>query len=245
MDKQNILKNIAKEEDKLLISKILDKFQYAVTKNKIVATSFLNPTEKHLSQKVLNQLKITNYLFYGAYENCERCIIVFYPEKFDFNIVETNYDNIISIVRISLPKELHDKYNHRDYLGGIMKLGVSREKVGDILVSNDGADIIISKDIQEYLINSLPTLTRFKKSQIELIKLENLRIPKLEFEEIQIIVSSLRLDLIVSELIHSSRSNANEYISSERVFVNFELETKLDKRLKEKDTITIRGKRQI
>lgn len=245
MEKQNLLKNIIKDEDKLLISKVLDKHQYAITKNKIVATSFLNPTEKHLVQKYLNQLKITNYLFYGGYEDCERNIIIFFPEKFDFKIVEANYNNLISIIRVKLPKELHGKYNHRDYLGGIMKLGVSREKIGDILVIDSGADIIIVKDIQEYLANSLSSLTRFKKSQIELISIQELIIPGQNFEEMQIIIPSLRLDSVVSELIHSSRTNAYEYISTERVFVNFELETKPDKKIKENDIITIRGKRKI
>lgn len=32
-----------------------------------------------------------------------------------------------------------------------MKLGVKREKVGDIIVENNGADIIIDKEITKFL----------------------------------------------------------------------------------------------
>lgn len=50
------------------------------------------------------------------------------------------------------------EYNHRDYLGGIIKLGLKREKIGDILVRKNGADIIIIKDVEEYLLTNLGEL---------------------------------------------------------------------------------------
>ena len=61
-------------------------------------------------------------------------------------------------------------------------------------------------------------------------------------EEIKIIVPSLRLDNIVSDLARTSRSKAAQIIAQERVFVNGQNETKLSKQLKLNDVITIRGK---
>ena len=61
-------------------------------------------------------------------------------------------------------------------------------------------------------------------------------------ETYKIIVSSLRLDLIVSELIRKSRNRAKEFIINERVFINHKNEIKLTKEVKEEDLITIRGK---
>lgn len=58
----------------------------------------------------------------------------------------------------------------------------------------------------------------------------------------KIVVSSNRLDNFVAELAKGSRSKAEEYILSERVFINGLLELKVSKKLKVKDTITIRGK---
>ena len=65
---------------------------------------------------------------------------------------------------------------------------------------------------------------------------------ELKIEEVKIIVPSLRLDNIVSDLARTSRSKASEIISQERVFVNGQNETKNSKQIKLGDIITIRGK---
>ena len=80
----------------------------------------------------------------------------------------------MKIIRIKLPNDLKGKYEHRNYLGALIKLGIKREKIGDILVRDDGADIIIKSDIAEYTKNDLKTLTRFQKSNIEIENIENL-----------------------------------------------------------------------
>lgn len=123
-----------------------------------------------------------------------------------------------------------------------MKLGIKREKIGDILVDENGADIIISTEILKFLLNNLEELTRFQKAKIEEIPLTSLRKVKIEKEEVKITVSSMRLDNIVAELANCSRNKANELLMQERVFVNFENITKQTKEVKAGDKITIRGK---
>ena len=61
---------------------------------------------------------------------------------------------------------MNGKYAHRNYLGGIVKLGLKREKVGDILVFNNGADIITFVDFANTLKTELGSLTRFQNSKI-------------------------------------------------------------------------------
>ena len=123
-----------------------------------------------------------------------------------------------------------------------MKLGVEREKIGDILVQDNGADIIVKKDISKYLLQELPMLTRFEKAEILEEKIENLIEVELKAEEIKIIVPSLRLDNFVSDFARTSRSKAVEIIKNERVFINGQNETKVSKQVKVGDTVTIRGK---
>lgn len=242
MNKQDLLNSLTSDEYKRLISKALDQFQFCIQKNKITNTNFLNLAQKQLVQSSLSKLKISNYLFTGAYDECERSILVFYPIKFSLEIVHSHLDNLIAIIRIKLPKELHTTYTHRDFLGGIMKLGIEREKIGDILVFEDGADIIVCKDMLDYLTNNLPSLTRFKKAQISCHDINSLRHPISQTEEVQICISAMRLDCIISELVHCSRSKACEIIASEKVFVNFTLETKNKRILQSNDILTIRGK---
>ena len=52
----------------------------------------------------------------------------------------------------------------------------------------------------------------------------------------------MRLDNVISELARCSRNKALDIINQERVFVNFQCETKKTKQIKPGDMITIRGK---
>ena len=90
--------------------------------------------------------------------------------------------------------------------------------------------------------NELQSLTRFEKSKITIEDITRLRKKEVNMELVKIIVPSLRLDNIVSDLAKTSRSKAAQIIAQERVFVNGQNETKLSKQIKLGDIITIRGK---
>lgn len=244
MNRQEILNKYENEEDRFLVSKFLDKIEFVEKRNSVEYTDFLDIKQRGILEKILKELKYNNYVIYGGYENAERTVIVLYPEKLEevFEQDKFDYNNILKVIRIKLPNEMRGKYNHRDYLGAIVKIGVKREKVGDILVSLDGADIIATKDMIRYLKSGLSELTRFSKSEFEEVEIENIAVIPIKTEVLNIIIPSMRVDSIVSELIKTSRSKVIEIINAERVFVNCEVATKNSKILKENDVITVRGK---
>ena len=123
-----------------------------------------------------------------------------------------------------------------------MKLGIKREKIGDILVDQNGADIILCKEMLKFLQSHLSDLTRFQKAKIGEITLGKIRKVEIQKKEIILTVPSMRLDAIVSEIIPCSRKSANELIMQERVFINSEVITKCAKEIHMEDFITIRGK---
>lgn len=233
-------KQFQNDEEKLLIARIRDKINFCKTKNKIVNTDFLQIGELGIAKKVLLQENVSNYFFFGGRENADRNILILYPEKLTEEMARVNIPNMLELIRIVLPNEL--SYEHRDYLSGIMKLGIKREKFGDILVNENGADIIVLKEISEFLKNEISNLTRFRKSKIDIISINKIKNVETEFEELKIIVSSIRLDNFVSELARCSRSKADEIIDEQRVFINSELQYKSSKKINEDDIITIRGK---
>lgn len=197
--------------------------------------------EKTIAEKFLRENSIKNYIFFGGNgEDSERKVLIFFPEKFSKEIIEKNYDQMISVIRIELPKD--EEYEHRVYLSGIMKLGVKREKVGDILVRKNGADIIVLNEVSQFLLSNLSELTRFRRAKFSLINVKDIEIQEKQFEDINIIVSSMRLDCFVSELARTSRGKAIQIIEEQRVFVNYNLETKFSKKINMGDVITIRGK---
>ena len=235
-------RNFKKQEERILLAQILDKINFTKTRNKIENTDFLNMYEINTVEKFLSKINYKNYSFWGGEELSERKILIMYPENLDKSIIEKNYENILSIIRIELPQEEKGKYTHRNYLGGIMKLGIERNKIGDILVREEGADIIVIKQVTKFLLQQLPTLKRFEKSKISEHNIKELKKVELKTEYIKIIVPSLRLDNFVSDLAKTSRNKATELIKEERIFVNGQCETKVSKKINIGDTITIRGK---
>lgn len=225
---------------KLLIAKIIDKYEFSKSRNKITYTDFLNISEISIAKSVLKEEKIQNYIIYGGKEETDRSLLFFYPEKFSKEMVEKNFEKIFEVIRIKLPNNI--KYEHREFLSGIMKLGIKREKFGDILVTDYGADIIVLSEISKILSNDLKTLTRFRKAEITVENINDLNLIENEFENINIIVSSIRLDNFVAELAKCSRNNSEEIITEGRVFINSINEFKGSKKININDIITIRGK---
>lgn len=242
MNKQELLKDYKRQEDKICLSQVLDKIEFSKTRERIEYTDFLDMYQISLIENFLRKISFENYQLFGGYAESERKVLIVYPEKYSERMIEKNYNKMLKIIRIELPEEEHGKYSHRNYLGGIVKLGLKREKVGDILVSDDGADIIVVENFVEILKKELPSLTRFENSKIAIEELSNIRKKEIKIEEVSIIVPSLRLDNIVSDLVRTSRSKAAQIIAQERVFINGQNETKISKQLKLNDVITIRGK---
>ncbi len=242
MDKQQVLKDYKKQEDKICLSQVLDKIEFSKTREKIEYTDFLDMYQVSLVENFLRKINFKTYQLYGGYEEAERKVLLVYPEKYDEKMIAKNYDKILKIVRVILPEEEKGKYSHRNYLGGIVKLGLKREKVGDILVQEEGADIITLEDFSNILKQELPHLTRFENSKIQVEDIQDLKKREVKVEQVKIIVPSLRLDNFVSDLARTSRSKAVQIIEQERVFVNGQNEKKASKQVKINDIITIRGK---
>lgn len=243
LDRQEILSKYI-NDDRLLVSKLLDKIEFVNKRNSVEYTEFLDMRQRQLLEKVMAELKVSNYVATGGYKTAERTVLVIYPEKLEEIIQNEQFDfnTIFAVVRISLPNELKGMYSHRDYLGAIIKIGMRREKVGDIITSKDGADLIVLKEAEKYITSGLKELTRFSKAEFQSLRLEELNIEEPKTQVIDIIIPSMRIDSIVSEIIRTSRAKAMTIIKEERVFVNHELITKGSKEVKENDIITVRGK---
>lgn len=227
------------DENDLLIAKVLDKKKICNSKNKITYTDFLNEKEQRVIEK---NVKLENAFFYGVNENAGRKILVFYPEKLTEELVRKSLKNVLSGIRIILKNDQIGNYEHKNYLSALIKIGIDRGKIGDILVDDYGADIIAFDMNKEFIIQSLSELTRFRKANIDIIPIDDIKQKIDRFEESTIIVSSMRIDNIVAELAGCSRTNADEYINSEKVFVNYETVLKVSKTIFEGDIVTIRGK---
>lgn len=229
-----------KGEEKLILAKLNDKIKFCKTKRKPVNTEFLTMYQENIIKKELERIKEKNYIFTGGYEGAESKILIIYPDKLTDEIVNENINKIINAIKIVLPNEQKGKYQHRDYLGTVMQFGLTRERIGDIIVYEDMAYIIALKENIQYIKDSLLMTKKFKKSKIEIVDVDKIEVKTPEFEELRISVNSPRLDNFVSEISKLSRNETTKLIEGELVSVNGKIETKQSKEVVAGDILIIR-----
>ena len=230
------------QDNKLLLAKIFDKVRISNKQNKIVNTYFFNEFQIMFLHNQLSKQKYANYFFYGGYEQALRKILIVYPDKINKSIAMENLNMIISVIRVKLPNEIKGKFKHKDYLGVLMSFGLTRERIGDIIVYDDRSYIVTLKENVEYIKDCFQQEKKFKKAKIDIINFDEIEPKPLEYANINISVNSLRLDNLVSEILKTSRRIAQNEILEENVYINNVIETKNTKVVKENDILVIRGK---
>lgn len=222
------------KEDEILLDIIEKKITQCIDYGKFASSNFLDMRQRHLVECMCSRRRELNHAFYGGYPDAERTVAVFIPE---YMTLEDN--NPLALVRIT--QNGYKELTHRDYLGSLMGLGIKREMIGDILVRKDGADMIVLKNIADFLLMNYEKAGR-TNLKVEILPIEALIVPEGRFETRRDTVASLRLDSVVASAFSISRSSAAEAINSGNVFINSQLCEKTDRIVREGDRLVLRGK---
>lgn len=232
-DKEKYLEHINDSEQIIVMSNLLDKIFKVIREHVIEYTDFLDPYQRRLSRSILNRFSEIEYKEEGGYEGAERKSIIIYPHYLN------NIDSPIRAIEIG-GKFRFTEVNHRDYLGAILALGVRRGKIGDITVHDNFAQVIILRELLNYLIYNLKSIGR-EKVKIQEIPLSRVSKGAEEFKEIYTTVASLRLDIIVSLAINGPRSESNKIINNGKVKVNWQPILRASYEVDEGDLFSIKG----
>ena len=225
------------KEDSILLAGIDDKIEQCLNHYMVTNSTFLDMRQRTMAEVQCKQHKGLHSCFYGGYEEAERTVAVFLPDY-----AQLSEHNPLALLRIT--QGGHRELTHRDYLGSLMGLGLKREMIGDILVRENGADIVIIKDMGEFLLYHYEKAGRTSLNA-EIIPIEEIIIPENRFEEKRDTVASLRLDNVISSAFSLSRARAVEAIESGVVFVNGLQSEKADRQIKEGDKLVLRGKGKV
>jgi len=233
MDRKKLLNIAENDEDKILVSRIIDAFTATTDKNIIRSTPFLNGHEINVAKKVASHFCVP-YGFYGGYKEAERCMLVCYP---DFLYPE-NEDIPIKVIKACTKNK--SRLSHRDYMGAVLNLGIKREKIGDIVVCDDCGYIFCTDDIADYIMMQVEKIGNCGVV-LTISDFCNVSIPPKQFKEITDSVSSVRLDALVSSATGLSRNEASNLIQKGGVSVNWEVKDKNDFRPEEGDMLSVHG----
>lgn len=201
-------------------------------------------------------------LFYGGFADAERRALIFLPEYAELADIlppaavsggSPNLQNgsafaaapadcPFCVLKVHAASGIGArKLTHRDYLGSLMGLGIKREMTGDIIVRDGGADIIIIKEIADFLLMNYEKAGR-ANLKLEIADITSLDTGTVNIEEKRDTVASLRLDNLVSSVFGLSRGRAQEAIKTGFVFVNSSQTQKPDMQLNEGDKLVLRGR---
>lgn len=224
----------ANGDERLLLSKVWDKYDQCQHKNIPAATAFLSPQEQQVARRLLQTIGAgDHYAFWGGYDGAERCQLHFLPDW-------TEEPDRESLSALRCTWYHGDQLNHRDFLGSLMGLGMTRESIGDILVGHESADVLVSAGVADFLAASWDAAGRVKL-HVHRLALEEIQVPEVKTKEIRDTVSSLRLDSVVAAGFSTSRGKAAEAIQAGRVQLNWVNCLKSDHAVAEGDTISLRG----
>ncbi len=194
----------------------------------------------------------TPCLPYGGREEAERKVLVFLPSYMDREIFfrgESDYSSVVSLIHV-VPRNhrFTEPLSHRDYLGSLMQLGLERDKIGDILVSNSKEDDPDSKDeAYIYVISESAELiagelnrVRHTSVDCEVVPLSSCSLST-KFKELSGSVASERLDAVLAMVFHLARGKAQDLISAEKVLVDGRICSSPGISLKENQKVSVRG----
>lgn len=194
-------------------------------------TDFLNPDEQIILNKICSAEEVySGYM--GGLNSYERALAVISCSKYDGNFP-------VDIIRIRGNFKF-EKLNHRDYLGALLSLGIRREKIGDINVFDDGAEVWLSNEIGDYVCFNINKI-KHTGIRCEKILYSEARERIQSFKEININIASMRLDCIISSLTKLSRGEASSLIKGGQVKVNYIVENEFSGKIREGDLLSIKG----
>ena len=216
------------KEDKILIGNVMDKYYKYKDTNISTSTNFLNLERLKVVTKYLDSNKIP-YNIYEPYDFLEKKIIYF-----------GDYLNYVTFYKVIIPTTV----THSNILGTLFSLGINDDIIGDIIVEDGYFYYTNLTRMNEFLENNFLKVSRHP---IKLEKVNEIILTKEHFKELTILVSSLRLDNIVSKIISKSRSKIDEMILNKEILLNYEEIKNGNITLKEDDILSIRrhGKYKI
>lgn len=226
-----------------LLSLVSDKIEQSERAYMLTNTRFLSLAERAAARSFCKE-KGAKFYFYGGYPDAERTVLYILP---DYMEAEEGFpseeDEVLCLLSCRSPNGSRT-LSHRDYLGSLLALGLERDVIGDILVRDQGADIIIFKTVADYL------LVNYEKAghvslKCEIHPIGELVPPEIRTQTVRESVASVRLDNIISAAFGFSRTEASVQISKGMVFVNDTEALKPDARLQIGDKIVVRGKGKV
>lgn len=224
------------KETVVLKKHLMDLADQSYQNNMFTFSAFLSLHEQQLLDEICKENAFVRVVLTGGHADCERRMARFGdPEELGY---EEDFP-ICCILIEPLIEKFADALTHRDFLGAIMNLGIERNTIGDIFVEGKSAYLYCHQKIAEYLLTELDQVkhTHVKCRIVD----PSEEMPTAKPVEKEVLVSSVRIDGVISKVYNISRTESLELFRAGRVFINGRLMESNSYALHTGDSVTVRG----
>ncbi len=212
----------------------------------ITYTAFLTPAEQHTLLRAMpwakNEMRTD-----GGYPAAERARIFFLP-PYLLDMEEETLGECLADTREEclIPLEIKGsgfrELRHKDYLGAVLNLGIERDALGDLCVTDAHTAVLFCDRVMErFLAENLSRVAN------DAVRISRATLPEnfdggRKFQQISDTVASPRADSVIAALANLSREKAQALFREGLVEIDYEPTEKTDQQLEAPCVIVIRGK---
>ncbi len=248
-------------KDNIVLSRAMEKLresEYAVS-----CTDFLTPEEKNaVYAELVREGGAEKCFFWGGGVGCDRTVAVFLPEWYlpddapvhkmpldeertrflaEYLSSSTDITEQIPISAIKIKGSGFKSLSHRDFMGGLLSLGIDRSVVGDIAVVSESEAIVFVHDrIKNYILTTLEKIGRDGVKLEELAHDPTFTVPR-KYEISEVTVASLRLDAVVKAISGKSRELSAAMVKEGLAVLNYRENCETSAEVAVGDVISVRG----
>ena len=183
-------------------------------------TGFLT---QNVSIEIKRRLKKNLYHEFIPYPDAEKTIL---------------YQDILPCIKL-FRVDCYGQLKHSSILGSLFALNITSEVFGDIILYQGQFYIYLLESISDLVKNELTVIDKYNVKLIE-VPFDTLANFKKDYEKIEIIVSSLRIDTIISKVIGCNRENIQKLMKDKSIILNYEIAKKPEYLLKEGDIFSVK-----
>ena len=199
-------------------------------------SSFLNEREAMIAGEAARAERSCP-VFYGGYDGAARTVCGFFEQTFAEDFDEIARNELFPVRAVTFSFRNCDRLSHRDFLGAVLGVGLKREAVGDIAVS-EGNAVVFCLDAAAELVLGITKIGRTGVVAENGVTKPIVKSEPLKFETT---VSSMRLDCIVGACVNASRDKSASLIKSGMVSADFSVCLEVSSIVKENTVLSIRG----
>lgn len=238
LDREHFMAGVRGEE-KIMLARAADIARNVLTYHQPEASDFYDPYHTGLVVSALKKVAGLSSAAEGGYTEAERRKVIVFPDYM------SPPDTGSYLAILSVKVNFHgSRPGHRDFLGSLLGLGLKREKLGDCIIDGKGARVVVAREVAPYVISNLARVGRWEAAVDETFE-EDIKPAEEKIKTVNTTVSSLRLDSVAAAGFGMSRSKMADFITAERVNLNWQVRNSLSQPVREGDVISIRGRGRV